>query len=178
MIEECNGSLSRANGIVWNQGVDGVQPPLIADAILRRPAVALSNLFTGFPQPCSAFESPAADKFGSHVIAFIGDDKPWWSFGQSAIQNFRCKSECVYFVGGSVGAIKIGISKAPLERLAILQTGSPIPLAILALREGGRAAERDYHARFADHRLHGEWFAPHPDILAEIERLSPKAPAP
>lgn len=35
-----------------------------------------------------------------------------------------------------------------------------------------RDAERDYHARFAAHRLRGEWFAPHPDILAEIEHLN------
>jgi len=33
------------------------------------------------------------------------------------------------------------------------------------------AFERAYHRQFAAHRLHGEWFAPHPDILAEIDRL-------
>lgn len=33
--------------------------------------------------------------------------------------------------------------------------------------------ERAYHAMFKAHRLHGEWFEPHPDILAEIARLTP-----
>lgn len=34
-----------------------------------------------------------------------------------------------------------------------------------------------YHLRFAAHRHgKGEWFSPHPDILAEIERLNGKAP--
>ena len=32
--------------------------------------------------------------------------------------------------------------------------------------------EKEYHPRFAEHRLHGEWFHPHPDILAEIDRLN------
>lgn len=29
----------------------------------------------------------------------------------------------------------------------------------------------DRATAIAAHRLHGEWFAPHPDILAEIDRL-------
>jgi hypothetical protein len=37
-----------------------------------------------------------------------------------------------------------------------------------------------YHRLFAEHRAFGEWFEPHPDILAEVDRLtqgSPPSPA-
>lgn len=77
----------------------------------------------------------------------------------------------IYFIGGDVGHIKIGVSRSPHSRLAGIQTGSPIPLRILATVTGGFDEERAYHARFAAHRVQGEWFERHPDILAEIERL-------
>lgn len=95
---------------------------------------------------------------------------------QRALRDHRSKRRFVYFVGGDQGAIKIGFAKSPDDRLREIQVGSPIPLSILALVEGGPKLEKGYHRRFAAHRLHGEWFAPHPDILAEIERLTPKRP--
>jgi hypothetical protein len=78
----------------------------------------------------------------------------------------------VYFIGGDTGAIKIGWAKDSAVRLKEHQCGSPIKLAILATVTGTLKDERAYHRRFAAHRLHGEWFARAPDILAEIERLS------
>jgi hypothetical protein len=78
----------------------------------------------------------------------------------------------VYFVGGDVGGIKIGTAREPSRRLADLQCGSPVRLAILAVVSGTHELELEYHRRFAAHRLHGEWFERHPDILAEIERLA------
>lgn len=80
------------------------------------------------------------------------------------------RSDFVYFIGGDHGAIKIGRSVNVEVRLRTIQTHSPVPLRILATIEGG-SRERLYHKIFAAHRLHGEWFAPHPDILAEIDRL-------
>lgn len=114
----------------------------------------------------------AAVQFGRHVVAFIGHDKPWGSVGRVSIQRFRLDAPCVYFIGGGVGGIKIGMSKAPLERLTVFQFNSPIPLKIMALTTGGRAQEQLYHKSFATLRLHGEWFDRHPDILAEIDRLA------
>lgn len=111
--------------------------------------------------------------FGSHVVDFIGSDLPWESFGKIAIQAFRPAEACVYFIGGDQGAIKIGTSCAPLERLSAFQLGSPIRLRILALVTGGKAVETRYHSRFREHHSHGEWFNPAPEILAEIDRLSP-----
>lgn len=78
----------------------------------------------------------------------------------------------VYFIqSGDAGAIKIGIARNPEKRLRGLQTSHHEKLHIRVVTSGGAAQEQAYHARFAEHRLHGEWFEQHPDILAEIERL-------
>lgn len=77
-----------------------------------------------------------------------------------------------YFVGGDVGHIKIGGTRNLTQRLRQLQCGSPIPLRVLATAIGGRAVERFYQRKFAEHRCQGEWFERHPDILAEIDRIN------
>lgn len=78
----------------------------------------------------------------------------------------------VYFIQcGEGGAIKIGIAVDPAARLRSLQTAHHERLSILVTTKGGQPAEQAYHKRFAAHRLHGEWFSPHPDILAEVARL-------
>lgn len=77
----------------------------------------------------------------------------------------------LYFLQAVTGEIKIGSAKNPQGRIKQLQTGSPTPLALLHIADGLGEMEREYHSEFDAHRLHGEWFAPHPDILAEIERL-------
>lgn len=90
----------------------------------------------------------------------------------------------VYFVGSESGPIKIGLASDPKARLASLQTAHYEKLTILALAGGGSDAEREYHVRFAEHRLNGEWFKRHDDILSEISRLNedrvlvPQAPVP
>jgi len=78
----------------------------------------------------------------------------------------------VYFVGGVDGPIKIGLARYPERRLRTLQSHSPVKLSLLVVCRGGSKMESQYHVHFAKHRLHGEWFERHPDILAEIERLS------
>lgn len=92
--------------------------------------------------------------------------------GYVFIQELRDGKCYVYFIGGETGAIKIGLSIAPVERLASMQMGSPIKLSILAKVEGDAALEKAYHKRFSDHRSHGEWFERCPEILDEIERLN------
>lgn len=83
----------------------------------------------------------------------------------------RHKHRHVYFIGTRETAIKIGVTGSVKTRFDTLQAHSPVKLEILATRRGGEFLETAYHARFAAHRLHGEWFSPHPDILAEIDRL-------
>lgn len=81
--------------------------------------------------------------------------------------------QLVYFVQcGDSGPVKIGVAKDPAARLSTLQTGHFETLHIRAITVGGLAQERIYHDTFRAHHQRGEWFAPHPDILAEIERLA------
>lgn len=69
------------------------------------------------------------------------------------------------------GLIKIGMSNNPENRRAALSASGEHDMEILlTLRDG--CLEGCYHQHFANLRVHGEWFEPHPDILAEIERLS------
>lgn len=77
----------------------------------------------------------------------------------------------VYFIAAIGGPIKIGLAKVPQERLKDLQTSHPKELRLLAWVIADEGKEKEYHLRFADHRLSGEWFARHPDILEEIRRI-------
>jgi hypothetical protein len=80
---------------------------------------------------------------------------------------------CVYFIQADTGGpIKIGTALDVPRRLKKLQQANAEKLTVLCVRKGGRVTERKYHDRFASHRQRGEWFAGHPDILAEIERLT------
>lgn len=76
-----------------------------------------------------------------------------------------------YFIGCRSSAIKIGAAGCVKSRLKILQAHSPLKIKVLAKVQSGESLEGAYHSWFAEHRLHNEWFAPHPDILAEIARL-------
>lgn len=58
----------------------------------------------------------------------------------------------------ATGAIKIGRSKDPVERLTTLQTGSPCKLILLARFEGKGFLEKSLHRDLAEYRLSGEWF--------------------
>jgi hypothetical protein len=80
------------------------------------------------------------------------------------------------------GPIKVGFSRDVRERLRTYGKWSPIPLriaAVLAVPDGplslssrGPAFERRFHDRYAEHRLHHEWFAVHPLILADIAAIN------
>lgn len=74
------------------------------------------------------------------------------------------------------GQIKIGRSKALEARMRELSRQRKCDVVLLASICGGDN-EPMYHWWFQEHRLHGEWFAPHPDILAEIERINGSAAA-
>jgi hypothetical protein len=68
------------------------------------------------------------------------------------------------------GLVKIGMSQEPeARRTALSASGARDMEMLLTLRDGN--LEMAYHKHFADLRVEGEWFEPHPDIFAEIERL-------
>ena len=84
---------------------------------------------------------------------------------------------CVYFVSDG-HAIKIGYASNPKARMRAHQTSCPRRLRLMAVARGGMGLERLYHERFAEHRIRGEWFRIHDDILAEVARLRLKRPGP
>lgn len=79
---------------------------------------------------------------------------------------------------GRIEIIKIGFTTQITGRMNSLRSNSgPYKLVLVAATLGGRDQERSYHRRFAEHHLGSEWFSPHPDILAEIERLKSETAA-
>lgn len=77
----------------------------------------------------------------------------------------------IYFIQGEDGGpIKIGVANDPEKRLGELQRTSPTKLRIIGRRGGDVFAEKQLHAKYAEYRLHGEWFEPTEEILEEAER--------
>jgi uncharacterized protein YozE (UPF0346 family) len=76
----------------------------------------------------------------------------------------------IYFIkSDETKEIKIGYTSGEVEkRLKTLQTGHPYKLQVLATMPGSRDEEKTLHEKFASIRLSGEWFKPHPDLLAFI----------
>jgi hypothetical protein len=102
------------------------------------------------PAECFDLCSPAPAEF-----------ERWKAVGQA---------DYTYFALGQMdGAIKIGMSRQPEFRISTLRhEGQPAePLAIIP----GGYLERAYHRVFKRWRIESEWFAPHPDLLAEINQL-------
>jgi hypothetical protein len=83
----------------------------------------------------------------------------------------------VYFiqaVGG--GPIKIGHAKSVTKRLSTLQTGSGVQLRVLHEIRGGAIEEQGFHGALRQHRIKGEWFKPHPEVLDCNARLKGEKP--
>lgn len=78
----------------------------------------------------------------------------------------------VYFVQAKVlRLVKIGFASDAGDRLRTLQVGSPDELHLIGFiySNNAKALEAELHTRFSDHRHHGEWFQPAPELLAFIE---------
>jgi len=76
----------------------------------------------------------------------------------------------VYFVQAeSLGRIKIGTSSNVAVRFGTLRTSSPDKLNLLGVIPGDCTVERALHKRFADERLHGEWFTPSERLVSYIQ---------
>jgi len=130
---------------------------------------------------CTDLAKPVKHEYIEAVVAGLGIDisnarwsvkereplagPPYASTGKS-----QSPDALVYFIGGA-GKIKIGVAQDPQSRLDTLQTGSPVPLKILAVCDGGYEREGELHKRFADTRLYGEWFDASSELLDFIEGI-------
>jgi hypothetical protein len=70
------------------------------------------------------------------------------------------------------GPVKIGSTTSLGARHKQMQCGNPRPLMLVWTLPGALAEERALHAKFAAHRLGGEWFAPADEILAHAPPVS------
>jgi len=79
----------------------------------------------------------------------------------------------VYFImSEKTQNIKIGFTARDIKvRLNALQTANPYKLKVLATLNGNKDHEKALHNKFSQFRLEGEWFEPHPDLLAFISLL-------
>lgn len=84
----------------------------------------------------------------------------------------------IYFIKpiGKAGPIKIGCTRFVERRLDELLHWSPVPLEVVAIAPGDFRLERFIHNRFADERLHKEWFTESDALIAAIERVKAGEP--
>ncbi len=75
---------------------------------------------------------------------------------------------------GPTGPVKIGRADDPEDRMRTLQTGQAEELRIIRIVDTPYDCEGAFHERFAEHRLRGEWFRFHADMMTFI----PAAPEP
>jgi hypothetical protein len=76
----------------------------------------------------------------------------------------------IYFIRNrATGHIKIGVSGDIPRRVQSIVAAANIHVELLGYKEGDRAEEQALHKRFAEHRRHGEWFKPSPELLAFID---------
>lgn len=86
------------------------------------------------------------------------------------LRGRRAKAYVYIIQGRATGLIKIGwTSGDPNKRVANLQCGSPDILDFLVCFPAPRTKEGELHERFWQHRRHGEWFTPSPEILSFVE---------
>lgn len=85
----------------------------------------------------------------------------------------RQRAQRVYVIRAkTIGLLKIGVSINPEKRMAALAEQAPDDLELVCSFKGNRTTEALLHRRFQAHRARGEWFHPHPEILAWLESPS------
>lgn len=83
------------------------------------------------------------------------------------------KTGFVYFIrAGRTNAVKIGYAKDPEARQRELQCASPHALHMLGYMPGTSFDEAEWHGRFADERIRGEWFTLSSALRSAINELS------
>lgn len=90
----------------------------------------------------------------------------------------KIKGYVYFFQYEENGPIKIGRSIQWEERLKEVQLYCPYDVKVLAILESVDIAyvETTFHKYLAKHRMQGEWFAPHTDVLEVIKHINDKNP--
>lgn len=86
------------------------------------------------------------------------------------------KKSNLYFVQRVDGLVKVGISKNVPNRLRTLAR-SHGPLSVLKVAPGGKVEEAKLHSELRRHHQFGEWFTPHPEVLAAVANFVCDEPA-
>lgn len=79
----------------------------------------------------------------------------------------------IYFIKSSNNhEVKIGFTSGDVaKRMSTLQTSHPYKLELLATIPGDTKFESELHNTFQQHRLRGEWFKPHPDVMTYVSNI-------
>jgi hypothetical protein len=77
----------------------------------------------------------------------------------------------IYFLSAG-DKLKIGFTSDLNQRMTSLSATSPVPLTLLHSTPGTMADERSWHRRFADYRLHGEWFRLQGELAAYLAEVA------
>lgn len=96
---------------------------------------------------------------------------------QEVVNRTPTAQASIYFIqAGDGGPVKIGYTMAdPTLRVKVMGTHNHEELTLLGSFPAPRSTETSLHRRFAEHRIRGEWFRPHPDLL-EVALGTPKGP--
>lgn len=86
-------------------------------------------------------------------------------------QRLEQKGYVYFLLNKFDGAVKIGTTANPRQRLKALQCSHSQPLEILKVVEGGQELEAELHKKFADYRIVGEWFKAHKTLMSYIKKL-------
>lgn len=127
----------------------------------------------GSPEQTHINERAAQVIYSQYMLRLALDDAP--VFVEPIIQRRKGNGRHLYFIQCG-DRVKIGRSNNVHNRLRDLNVKSGEQLILLAsIKEGGRL-ERDYHKRFHDARLNGEWFQLTAELRAAIETITTGAP--
>ena len=104
-----------------------------------------------------------------HIRAQLGD------VVRRPTRVWKNRQSRVYLIQEQFGAVKIGVSVHPGNRLIDLQVGYPYELSLLHEfpTPNARRVEAELHARYADKRLRGEWFRLSPEDVEELVQEYP-----
>lgn len=109
-------------------------------------------------------------RYRKHLAAQAKDERP-------TLRGWPA-TPTVYFVQArALRLIKIGVTMDLGDRLKTLRVGCPDQLELLGAiyDRGGHVTELTLHGRFDEHRSHGEWFHPCPELLEFIAENSLEA---